>query len=777
MSIMMLSDSMERTVSSDSDLVARVLSGRPEAFAEIVARYQSLLCSLAYSATGDLSRSEDMAQDAFLTAWKQLATLREPARLRSWLCQIARNLIYDEIRRAGREPSHAAVELDELQAAPAHGPLPSEHAITKEEEAILWRSIEKIPTVYREPLVLFYREHQSVESVAAALDISEDAVKQRLSRGRRLLQEQVVSFIEGALERTSPTTAFTAAVVASLPVFAVSADAATVSAATAKSAASAKAAAATGILSSIAGIFLILFGNYAAYRLGIEGATGDEHKRCVRRFYLLLGASVVSFAVVLNLCLWLAPEIRRIGNGFLLTALILGNAGAFLASITALTVWYCRVIRAFRAAAKCQRVTNDSRAEYSSRLRFFGLPLVHVCRGGTAKGWFAIGDSAIGGIFAYGGFAVAPVSVGGCACGLMAWGGSAFGLLSFGGLALGGWAFGGLAIGWQAMGACALGFDSAVGAAGLAFHYALGLVAQAAEANSQLAQARSQESSFFTLGMTLGRYAAWLNLLWVLPLVYWWRKSASGRRSRQGQSLALFSLSILLATSQSKSAHAQTNSSGVGGSSLPARFDDVVRDDFFAGFGGDQAAFARAMKTCEEALAKNPKYAQAIVWHGAGVFFLSGRAFRSNDFATGMELWKRGLEEMQRAVTLEPTNVSVLIPRGASLIPASRYIPEPNLARQLLETGVSDYERVLQLQQPYFSKLSVHARGELLFGLAEAWFRLDDEPKSRSYLQRIAKECDGTPYGRRAKEWLEVHDSETLKTNFHSMTCMGCHVR
>jgi DNA-directed RNA polymerase specialized sigma24 family protein len=67
----------------DAELVALSLNGNREAFARIVMRYQSLICSLAYSATGSFSRSEGVAQEAFLTAWKELPKLREPARLRA----------------------------------------------------------------------------------------------------------------------------------------------------------------------------------------------------------------------------------------------------------------------------------------------------------------------------------------------------------------------------------------------------------------------------------------------------------------------------------------------------------------------------------------------------------------------------------------------------------------------------------------------------------------------------------------------------------------------
>src|SRR3954469_8105484 len=109
-----MTPAVKTTDSSDSELVTRSLAGNHDAFGGIVARYQSLLCSLAYSATGSLSQSEDLAQETFVAAWKQLADLREPAKLRPWLCRIARNLIFDSLRDQKREPVHAAESLDLL---------------------------------------------------------------------------------------------------------------------------------------------------------------------------------------------------------------------------------------------------------------------------------------------------------------------------------------------------------------------------------------------------------------------------------------------------------------------------------------------------------------------------------------------------------------------------------------------------------------------------------------------------------------------------------------
>ena len=204
----MRTDVMNATEPNDAALVAECLEGNRDAFRRIVGRYQNLICSLAYSATGNVSQSEDMAQETFVAAWRDLRLLREPHKLRAWLCGIVRGRIHKSMRREVREPVSNATTLEEAHDAPATEALPSDQTISREEEAILWRSLGNIPELYREPLVLFYRQDQSIEQVAAALELSEDAVKQRLSRGRKLLQEDVQAFVEGALRRTAPGQAF-----------------------------------------------------------------------------------------------------------------------------------------------------------------------------------------------------------------------------------------------------------------------------------------------------------------------------------------------------------------------------------------------------------------------------------------------------------------------------------------------------------------------------------------------------------------------------------------
>jgi RNA polymerase sigma factor (sigma-70 family) len=527
---MMTTQTMPATEYNDAELVTETLAGNRDAFGRIVAHHQSLICALAYSATGSLTQSEDLAQETFVAAWKHLPELREPAKLRAWLCGIARNLIGKTLRRDAREPVHAARPLEEANESLSHEPLPPEHAIGREEEAILWRSLERIPETYREPLVLFYREHQSVERMAEALELTHDAVKQRLSRGRRLLQEQVLAFVEGALEQTNPGKAFTLSVLAALPVITTSAKAAAVGATAAKGGAAAKSSGLAGLWNAIFGPVFMFVSLYFCYRLDTESAGSPQQRALIVKFYrILVTFIVVSFVSLVSFMLvgFLLLNTRPI----LCAGMLIGLGMTYVILAVALAVWFWRSMKKIG-----QQEIAESRPvplavplfEYRSKLTLFGLPLVHIrLRGGLERGpvkaWIAAGDAAIGVLFACGAVAIAPVSFGGITVGLLTFGGFAVGLVTLGGFSLGPWAIGAMAVGWQAYGACAIAWLGAQGGVAVAHDFATGVVALARHANDAAAEAFFTNSSFFrTVGAAMP-YAGWLNLICLLPLVLWWR--------------------------------------------------------------------------------------------------------------------------------------------------------------------------------------------------------------------------------------------------------------
>jgi tetratricopeptide (TPR) repeat protein len=202
----------------------------------------------------------------------------------------------------------------------------------------------------------------------------------------------------------------------------------------------------------------------------------------------------------------------------------------------------------------------------------------------------------------------------------------------------------------------------------------------------------------------------------------------------------------------------------------PQRFDLTVRGDFFAGFAGDEARFKKGMDTCERTLAENPKHAEALVWHGSGLAFQAGMAFQKGDMKTGGELWQRGIEEMNTAVTLAPDSVGVRIPRGAVLLQATMNMAQA-MAKPLLESAIADYEHVLELQSSYFSTLGDHPKGELLFGLAEGYSRLGQPDKARMYFERLVKDAPTSGQTPKAKQWLT--DGTLPKSQ--GLGCVGCH--
>jgi len=201
---------------SDTELLKASLAGNRDSFGQIVGRYQSLICAVTYSSVGDLGLSEDIAQETFIAAWEQLGTIREPEKFRAWLCGIAHNLVRVALKQRKRNIADKTQLLGQDAEIESAVPGPPEYVISKEEQEILWRTLSKIPENYREPLILFYREQQSVKNVAQLLDLSEDTVKQRLSRGRKMLKAQMAAFVEETLSCTGPAKSFVPAVLAVL---------------------------------------------------------------------------------------------------------------------------------------------------------------------------------------------------------------------------------------------------------------------------------------------------------------------------------------------------------------------------------------------------------------------------------------------------------------------------------------------------------------------------------------------------------------------------------
>jgi RNA polymerase sigma factor (sigma-70 family) len=176
-----------------------------------------MVTGLIYAGCGDLHRSEDLAQDTFISAWKSLSGLRDAAKLPAWLCQVARHRLLDDARSTQRHDARLAKAFHERADTQATDASPEEHVLSAEERELLWHTLREIQQPYRETLVLYYRQGKSAADVALATDTTEANVRQRLARGREMLREQVAAMLERNLVRSAPTATFAAAVIAALP--------------------------------------------------------------------------------------------------------------------------------------------------------------------------------------------------------------------------------------------------------------------------------------------------------------------------------------------------------------------------------------------------------------------------------------------------------------------------------------------------------------------------------------------------------------------------------
>jgi RNA polymerase sigma factor (sigma-70 family) len=350
-------------------LVRDALAGDREAFEEIVRRFVSPVEATAYAITGDPDKSEDITQEAFVAAWQRLRQLEHPEKLRAWLCAIARNIARQSLRSAPRDPLHATIALDSAPESATVADLPSaaEVAMEKERRRLAWQAIEGIPEDYRLPLVLYYREGQSVREVAAALDLSEDTVRQRLSRARGMVRTEVSRMVEVTLQSTRPAPMLVGAVMAAVAAAASPAAAAgTVALAVAKGTTGAAGTAMAGILGGLLGPVIGVAGGWWSYRQSLRNARTPEERRILQRLANLTLILIAVWVVLIGLVTVLGVRgVISLKVAFVLAALLLV---AYLGLLTWLTVRWTQCTRAADASDAAQpdkRSRWERQAEYA----------------------------------------------------------------------------------------------------------------------------------------------------------------------------------------------------------------------------------------------------------------------------------------------------------------------------------------------------------------------------------------------------------------------------
>jgi RNA polymerase sigma factor (sigma-70 family) len=324
---------------NDMELVQSSLTGDTYAFEQIVTRYQSLICAITYNGTGEFSSSRDLAQETFLQAWKNLNQLRDAAKLKSWLCGIASNLLKNHYRQLRTEALRPAEDFSSSQESDT----PLDSVIRQEEETIVTNALQELPEHYRETLLLYYWEQNSLAEVAEKLELSQDAVRQRLSRGRQLLKVEVSKIVEDVLHRSRPSRTFTIAVLAALPAIAPQVGAAAIGMSAAKGSTAGKAALGMSLSGAVWGPLLGFLGAAFGVRASLKAARSPRERKFIIRLTWLTIAYVIGFHCVLLLVMYLfrTPLMRWYENSFMtaLNTTIVVLAGSYSVGLIALIWW------------------------------------------------------------------------------------------------------------------------------------------------------------------------------------------------------------------------------------------------------------------------------------------------------------------------------------------------------------------------------------------------------------------------------------------------------
>lgn len=170
---------------SDTDLVERVLAGEVDAFTRIVQRWQGPIVDLAYRFCRERGLAEEIAQDAFLKAFRSLDRWRREARFSTWLFAITVNVARSRLRRW--RPDWTSLDKAQELADPVR---PDEVYEAADEAERVRRAVVALPTKYREAIVLYYFHDMDVADAAATLGIPIGTLKARLHRGREKLRQQ-----------------------------------------------------------------------------------------------------------------------------------------------------------------------------------------------------------------------------------------------------------------------------------------------------------------------------------------------------------------------------------------------------------------------------------------------------------------------------------------------------------------------------------------------------------------------------------------------------------
>ncbi|WP_081220940.1 RNA polymerase sigma factor [Pseudoalteromonas luteoviolacea] len=200
----------ENTMDIENQLIQLVESakaGDKQAFSDLVEQLSGVVSSIALAITKDVAHSEDVSQKVFIKAWHKLEELKSNASILPWIRQLTRYTAINHLRDQGAV-SHKLVSSAQaeqvLQQLVDGASQLDDMLIRKQQSALLYHFLEKLPDESKEAVLLYYREGQSTAHVSALLGVSESTLRKRLERVRSQLKSQMMANYGKLILATAP---------------------------------------------------------------------------------------------------------------------------------------------------------------------------------------------------------------------------------------------------------------------------------------------------------------------------------------------------------------------------------------------------------------------------------------------------------------------------------------------------------------------------------------------------------------------------------------------
>jgi len=190
-----------RTRSDDKSLVELSISGDAGAFEELVTRYEKRIVAAAIRLCSNREEGEDMAQEAFIKAWRALAGYRGQASFGTWMMAILTNIWRDRLRKT-QLPADSMDALTQVEDGETRkqyrdeSPGPAAISESLETKEVLGGMLSELKPEFREALVLRDIQGFSYEEVAVITGVNLGTVKSRINRGRTALKERIIDYQE-----------------------------------------------------------------------------------------------------------------------------------------------------------------------------------------------------------------------------------------------------------------------------------------------------------------------------------------------------------------------------------------------------------------------------------------------------------------------------------------------------------------------------------------------------------------------------------------------------